>query len=105
VERDQPWMGALDQDDLAFVKRFVLASGSLKKVAGEYGVSYPTVRLRLDRLIAKIKVWDAYADQSGFERRLRAMFAEGAIDSRAFRRLLRAYLDEGGDGHADVDTD
>ena len=32
----------------------MLASGSLKKVAGLYGVTYPTVRLRLDRLIQKI---------------------------------------------------
>lgn len=29
-------------------------SGSLKEVAGLYGVTYPTVRLRLDRLIQKI---------------------------------------------------
>ena len=38
----------------AFVKKFILASGSLKEVASVYGVSYPTVRLRLDRLIQKI---------------------------------------------------
>ena len=37
-------------------KKFVLASGSLKEMAGEYGVTYPTVRLRLDRLIQKIKL-------------------------------------------------
>lgn len=35
-------------------KKFLLASGSLKEVAGLYGVTYPTVRLRLDRLIQKI---------------------------------------------------
>ena len=34
-----------------FIKKFLLASGSLKEVAGLYGVTYPTVRLRLDRLI------------------------------------------------------
>ena len=41
---------------MAFIRRFLLASGSLKEVAGEYGVSYPTVRLRLDRLIQKIRL-------------------------------------------------
>ena len=58
-----PWMADLDEQDLTFVKRFLLASGSLKEVASQYGVSYPTVRLRLDRLIQKIKlVEDTAAD-------------------------------------------
>ena len=45
------WMAELEDEDLAFIKKFILASGSLKEVASVYGVSYPTVRLRLDRLI------------------------------------------------------
>ena len=50
------WMAELEDEDLAFIKKFILASGSLKEVASVYGVSYPTVRLRLDRLIQKIKL-------------------------------------------------
>lgn len=50
------WMIGLDDEDVAFVKRFVLASGSLKEIAGQYGVTYPTVRLKLDRLIQKIQL-------------------------------------------------
>ena len=34
-----------------FVIRFVMASGSLKEMAQQLGVSYPTVRARLDRII------------------------------------------------------
>ena len=49
-----PWVAELEDEDLAFVNKFILASGSLKEVASVYGVSYPTVRLRLDRLIQKI---------------------------------------------------
>ena len=52
------WMADLDEEDVVFIRRFLLASGSLKEVAGEYGVSYPTVRLRLDRLIQKIRLSD-----------------------------------------------
>ena len=71
------WMAELDEEDVAFIRRFLLASGSLKEVAGEYGVSYPTVRLRLDRLIQKIRLGeDRAADQAsgrqrqgGFRRR------------------------------------
>ena len=50
------WMAELEDEDLAFVKKFLLASGSLNEVASVYGVSYPTVRLRLDRLIQKIRL-------------------------------------------------
>ena len=50
------WMTNLEEEDVAFIKKFILASGSLKEVAGQYGVTYPTVRLRLDRLIQKIKI-------------------------------------------------
>ena len=52
------WMSELEEEDMAFIRRFLLASGSLKEVAGEYGVSYPTVRLRLDRLIQKVRLAD-----------------------------------------------
>ena len=45
------WMAALEDEDGTFIKKFILASGSLKEMAAQYGVSYPTVRLRLDRLI------------------------------------------------------
>lgn len=50
------WMANLEDEDAAFIKKFVLASGSLKEMAGLYGVSYPTMRLRLDRLIQKIRL-------------------------------------------------
>lgn len=35
----------------------------LKEVAGQYAVSYPTVRLRLDRLIQKIKISEEAAGE------------------------------------------
>ena len=50
------WLSALEDEDLVFIKKFILASGSLKEMANQYGVTYPTVRLRLDRLIQKIQI-------------------------------------------------
>ena len=50
------WMVHLDDEDTSFIKNFILASGSLKEVANQYGVTYPTVRLRLDRLIQKVQI-------------------------------------------------
>ena len=56
IEMIPEWLANLEEEDVAFIKRFLLASGSLKEIAAQYGVSYPTVRLRLDRLIQKIKL-------------------------------------------------
>ena len=87
----QRWFDRLDDDDLAFLKRFVLASGSLKELAQAYGISYPTVRLRLDRLIAKIAVVENMDIRSEFERLLRTQHAEGRIDADTLKTLLAAH--------------
>ena len=55
------WLAGLDEEDLGCIKKFLLSSGSLKEVAQLYGVTYPTVRLRLDRLIQKIRLSDDVA--------------------------------------------
>ena len=52
------WIVNLDDEDVSFIKKFLFASGSLKEMAKQYEVTYPTVRLRLDRLIQKIKISD-----------------------------------------------
>lgn len=85
------WIDGLSDEDLAFIRRLVLASGSLKELAEAYGISYPTVRLRLDRLIEKIRILEDHEITSEFERTLRALHADGRIASDAFQRLLDAY--------------
>lgn len=57
------WMTGLEDEDIAFIKKFLQASGSLKEVARQYGVTYPTVRLRLDRLIQKIQITEDNANE------------------------------------------
>ena len=37
-----------------FIEIFVLAGGSLKEIANQAGVSYPTVRSRLDKVIQQL---------------------------------------------------
>ncbi len=56
IEVIPDWLAGLDEEDVSFIKKFLLASGSLKEIAGQYNVTYPTVRLRLDKLIQKIKI-------------------------------------------------
>lgn len=50
-----PGLVRLPEDDQAFILQFFLTSGSLKEMASQLGISYPTVRNRLDDLIAKLK--------------------------------------------------
>ncbi|KAF5061597.1 DUF2089 family protein [Oscillibacter ruminantium] len=63
VEVVPEWMANLEDEDVAFIKKFLLASGSLKEIAVQYGVTYPTVRLRLDRLIQKIQISEETAGE------------------------------------------
>lgn len=56
IEIVPEWMLNLDDEDVSFIKKFIMASGSLKEIANQYAVTYPTVRLRLDKLIQKIQI-------------------------------------------------
>ena len=83
------WLAALDEADGQFLRRFLLSSGSLKALAGEYGVSYPTVRARLDRLIAKVKTAEEPDRGDPLERKLRILVADGKVAPDWPRNYLR----------------
>ena len=85
------WMAELNEEDWQFVKRFVLASGSLKEMAKQYGISYPTVRLRLDRLIEKIEILESPKIKSAFHRKIQLMVADGRLDFATAKALIRAH--------------
>jgi hypothetical protein len=94
------WVDVLSDEDLAFLKRFLLASGTLKDLAAQYGISYPTVRLRVDRLIQKVNLLDQQTTAGPFEQRLRSLYADGKLDDRTFVELLDSYHEEIGDATA-----
>ena len=50
-----PLLAKLSGDELKFIIDFVKCSGSLKIMANQMGLSYPTVRNRLDEIISIIK--------------------------------------------------
>ena len=85
------WLAALDEEDMQFLRRFLLSSGSLKALAEEYRVSYPTVRARLDRLIAKVQAAEDPRPADSFERRLRVLVADGAVPIALAKELLAAH--------------
>lgn len=83
----------LDDAEIDFIKRFILESGSLKEMAAIYGVSYPTVRLRLDRLIQKIKLSDK--EDLSYVSLIKSMAIDGKITLDAAKILIEEYKKEG----------
>ncbi len=66
----------LSGEQQEFVRQFVLASGSLKEMANLLGVSYPTVRARLDRLI------DALSEEVRDEEERRAAILDAVEEKK-----------------------
>ena len=84
------WMTNLDDEDAAFIKKFVLASGSLKEMARQYDVTYPTVRLRLDKLIQKIQLSEDTAGDP-YIALVKRMAINDKIDFDTAKVLIAAY--------------
>lgn len=84
------WMENLEDEDVAFIKKFLVASGSLKEVAHQYGVSYPTVRLRLDRLIQKIQLSES-AEQEPYVALVKRLALDDKLDFDTAKLLISEY--------------
>ena len=92
METQNPkWLSVLSEEELHFIKRFVLASGSIKDLAKQYKVSYPTLRIRLNRLIEKIEIADDSDKENPFLLKIRLMVAEGTLTQAAAKSLIKAY--------------
>lgn len=90
VENIPQWLLNLEEEDIKFIKEFILSSGSLKDIAMIYDVSYPTVRLRLDRLIDKVKLYDKEPDDSMIAL-IKTMAIEEKISLEDAKILINAY--------------
>ncbi len=84
------WTELLEPEELSFIRRFLLSSGSLKEMAEEYGVSYPTIRQRLDGLIEKVGRATKEKPVSELRRVIRQMVEDGELDLPEARKILSA---------------
>jgi hypothetical protein len=84
------WMKDFDTEDSEFIRKFLLSSGSLKETAKLYGVSYPTVRLRLDRVIQKIRLSEQ-RESDPYVTLIQKMVIEERISLDAAKHLIAAY--------------
>ncbi|WP_102335271.1 DUF2089 family protein [Salimicrobium jeotgali] len=96
--KDVPnWVLSLDEEDLEFIKKFVINSGSLKQIAINYEVSYPTVRLRLDKLIEKVKLNDADENEE-FIKFIKQLSIDDRINLEEAKLIIDKYKKERSEG-------
>lgn len=84
------WMDKMQEEDLNFIKHFVLASGSLKEMAHFYSVTYPTVRNRLNKIIGLITSNESH-DQDPYVGLIKQLTLEDKIDYEAAKLLIHNY--------------
>jgi len=88
------WMVDLEEEDITFIKNFILASGSLKEMAGQYKVTYPTVRLRLDRLIQNIQMNES-KEADPYVALVKRLALKEKIDFDTAKMLIQEYKKRG----------
>ncbi len=84
------WLISLELEDIAFIKKLVLFSGSLKDLAKEYNVTYPTIRLRMDKLIEKVKIYDREQPDPYVEK-IKVLALNDKIDIDTAKILIEEY--------------
>jgi hypothetical protein len=84
-----PLLAQLPADEQVFISAFVVSHGSIKDMEKLFGISYPTVKARLDRLAEKLNIVEIMppaAPDRGEE--VLEGLEKGEIDaSEALRRL------------------
>ncbi|AVP64771.1 hypothetical protein C3B64_11050 [Clostridium botulinum] len=93
IEKLPNWLSNLDYEDIEFIKKFILTSGSLKEIAKLYGVSYPTVRLRLDKLIQNIEINDKKLNEP-FISFIKELSLDEKIDLDTAKLIINEYKKE-----------
>ena len=81
----------LDEDDLNMVTSFILVSGSIKDLAAQYGVSYPTMRQRLDRLIERVQRLVDGAEADPLSDYLADLLTRGQLTPDIARRIRELH--------------
>lgn len=94
VGADHP-LKRLTHEDQDMIVTFVLASGSIKDLARAYGVSYPTMRGRLNDLIERLQVALAEDEAEPLTEYLAGLIERGKVApdvAGEIRSLHRAAL-------------
>lgn len=81
----------LDDEDKEFIELFLQKRGSIKDVGEEIGISYPTVRNRIDRIVGKL---GGTVDKKAGRIDILNMLDNGEITAEKAKTLLEELKDE-----------
>lgn len=81
---------SLPGEDLDLITALVLEGSSLKGLAARYGVSYPTIRGRFDRVIERLERVVAGEQVDPFRDLIANLVERGELNGSAARRILNA---------------
>jgi hypothetical protein len=87
-------LARLSAEDLDMVLALVLQSGSIKGLAASYGISYPTMRQRLDRLIEHTRAAVAGRAPDPVREALARLVERGELSAPGAREVLEALEQE-----------
>lgn len=82
-----PRLAQLDPEDREFIEMFVAAGGSLKEIGHALGISYPTVRIRLDNVIEKLK--SLHAEEEKERLKILEKLEKGELTAKEAVNMLR----------------
>lgn len=83
-------LARVPREDLSLIIEFVLCSGSLKDLAKRYGVSYPTIRTRLDGVIERLRAAVEDRPRDPLAEALAELVQRGELTASGARRVLEA---------------
>lgn len=86
-EMAMPTLARLDPEIREFIEVFVLAGGSLKEVGRVLGISYPTVRSRLNRAMAQLQ--KMHARKEALRMKILEQLENGEITAKEAIQLLK----------------
>lgn len=83
------WIFNLDDNEIAFIKQFILSSGSLKSMAGYYDSSYHIIRSNLNQLIEKVKLMEV--DEDPYVKFIKSLALQDKYDYETTKKLIDKY--------------
>ncbi|MDD1502425.1 DUF2089 family protein [Lysinibacillus sp. CNPSo 3705] len=98
MNRDEvpSWILSLDKESVEFIRKFIINSGSLKNISKIYGVSYPTVRIKLDTLIKKIEL-NSNTEDLEFVNMIKNLVIDERLSLETAKMIIDKYKSERND--------
>ncbi|GAB0168277.1 DUF2089 family protein [Lysinibacillus sp. CTST325] len=98
MNRDEvpAWILSLDKESVEFIRKFIINSGSLKNISKIYGVSYPTVRIKLDTLIKKIEL-NSNTEDVEFVNMIKNLVIDERLSLETAKMIIDKYKSERND--------